>query len=154
MQNPPPLTPAAIVMSIVVIGAIIYSVTSPSSRNAITVQNAYNTSSTTAIESEAQAQLDAKNAEIANLKAQLTQAQTQSSKSAQIDPSIAIERCKAQATNFARLNAQQQLNEGISYAQSRGDYQTAAMYMTENPKIVASYTPDYETEYARCLNSL
>ncbi len=57
MEKLPPLTPATIVISILVVGAIIYSVTSPSVAMPVTGQNLLNTSSTTATQPGIQAQL-------------------------------------------------------------------------------------------------
>ena len=70
------------------------------------------------------------------------------------DASVSIEKCRIQAEVAARSYGFTLLQQGIQQANARGDYSTAAMYMTEEPSKVAGYQAQYEQSYYACLSAI
>ena len=67
------------------------------------------------------------------------------------DSIVKIERCKILAENYARTNSLKSFHKAAEDAIARGDSETAAVYLTADPKKSAGYQPDYEQSYYDCL---
>lgn len=71
------------------------------------------------------------------------------------DPQIKIEKCKAQAKDYADKIAVRLYLQAFEKAQAQGDTASAQMYLqfSEVPEHPADYDSNYQGEYIKCLSN-